>query len=145
MTTWLHDVRSAATVSFYYKLSLFNAHTMILIFHIFMNVNKLCLNELLWETTSRGDFITPNHYSTSARTKVLKLQHHYSWTEPVGNGRYTISRLAVRSQPVVSHSWLVEWCFTSVHRNRRLIRDGSPGRPPRHSHSSWALVSHSSW
>ena len=23
-----------------------------------------------------------------------------------------------------------------VHRNRRLIRDGSPGRPPRHSHSS---------
>ena len=29
----------------YYKLSLFNAHTMILIFHIFMNVNKLCLNQ----------------------------------------------------------------------------------------------------
>ena len=27
-----------------------------------------------------------------------------------------------------------------VHRNRRLIRDGSPGRPPRLSHSSWALV-----
>ena len=28
-----------------------------------------------------------------------------------------------------------------VHRNRRLIivRDGSPGRPPRLSHSSWAL------
>ena len=23
-----------------------------------------------------------------------------------------------------------------VHRNRRLIRDGSPGRPPRLSHSS---------
>ena len=23
-----------------------------------------------------------------------------------------------------------------VHRNRRLIRDGSPGRPPRPSHSS---------
>ena len=32
-------------VSIYYKLSLFNAHTMILIVHIFMNVNKLCLNE----------------------------------------------------------------------------------------------------
>ena len=27
-----------------------------------------------------------------------------------------------------------------VHRNRWLIRDGSPGRPPRLSHSSWALV-----
>ena len=26
-----------------------------------------------------------------------------------------------------------------VHRNRRLIRDGSPGRPPRLSHSSCAL------
>ena len=27
-----------------------------------------------------------------------------------------------------------------VHRNRRLIRDGSPGRPPRLSHGSWARV-----
>ena len=26
-----------------------------------------------------------------------------------------------------------------VHRNRRLNRDGSPGRPPRLPHSSWAL------
>ena len=26
-----------------------------------------------------------------------------------------------------------------AHRNRRFIRDGSPGRPPRLSHSSWAL------
>ena len=33
-------------VSIYYKPSvLFNAHTMILIVHIFMNVNKLCLNK----------------------------------------------------------------------------------------------------
>ena len=29
-----------------------------------------------------------------------------------------------------------------VHRNRRLIRDGSPGRPPRLSHSSRALADH---
>ena len=29
----------------YYKLSLFNAHTMILIVHVFMTVNKLCLNQ----------------------------------------------------------------------------------------------------
>jgi len=33
-------------VSIYYKPSLFNAHTMILIVHIFMNVNKLCLNQM---------------------------------------------------------------------------------------------------
>ena len=32
-------------VSIYYKPSLFNAHTMILIVLIFMNVNKLCLNQ----------------------------------------------------------------------------------------------------
>ena len=32
-------------VSIYYKPSLFNAHTMILIVHIFMNVNNLCLNQ----------------------------------------------------------------------------------------------------
>ena len=32
-------------VSIYYKPSLFNAHTMILIVYIFMNVNKLCLNQ----------------------------------------------------------------------------------------------------
>ena len=35
--------------------------------------------------------------------------------------------------------WLVE-VLLYVHRNRRLIRDGSPGRPPRLSHSSWALI-----
>ena len=28
-----------------------------------------------------------------------------------------------------------------VHRNRRFIRDGSPGRPPRLSHSSWTQFS----
>ena len=33
-------------VSIYYKPSLFNAHTMILIVHISMNVNKLCLNQV---------------------------------------------------------------------------------------------------
>ena len=35
-------------VSIYYKPSLFNAHTMILIVHIFMNVNKLYLNQIYW-------------------------------------------------------------------------------------------------
>ena len=32
-------------MSIYYKLNLFKAHTMILIFRIFMNVNKLGLNQ----------------------------------------------------------------------------------------------------
>ena len=30
-------------------------------------------------------------------------------------------------------------CLLYVHRNRRLMRDGNPGGPPRLSHSSWAL------
>ena len=33
------------------------------------------------------------------------------------------------------------WVLPYVHRNRRLIRDGSPGRPPRLSHSSCAMTS----
>ena len=39
------------TDNIYYQPSLFNAHTMILIVHIFMNVNKLCLNH----NTDDGD------------------------------------------------------------------------------------------
>ena len=31
------------------------------------------------------------------------------------------------------------WVLIYIHRNHRLIRDGSPGRPPWLSHSSWAL------
>ena len=34
---------------------------------------------------------------------------------------------------------LVGWVLLYVHRNRRLIRDGSPGRLPRLSHNSWSL------
>ena len=33
--------------------------------------------------------------------------------------------------------WLVGWGLLYVRRNRRLFRDGSPGQPPRLSHSSW--------
>ena len=35
--------------------------------------------------------------------------------------------------------FLFKCCFTST-ETIRLIRDGSPGRPPRLSHSSWALT-----
>ena len=38
-------VKKRSFVSIYYKPSLFNVHIMILIVHIFMNVNKLCLNQ----------------------------------------------------------------------------------------------------
>ena len=39
----------------------------------------------------------------------------------------------------VSVVQLVGWVLLYIHRNRRLIRDGSPGRPPWLSHSCWAL------
>ena len=42
------------------------------------------------------------------------------------------------TQVTYGNSW-VGWVLLYVHRDRRLIRDGSPGRPPRLSHSSWAL------
>ena len=32
------------------------------------------------------------------------------------------------------------WVLLDVHRNRRLIRNRSPGQPPRLSHSCWALI-----
>ena len=41
-----------------------------------------------------------------------------------------------------NNSFVVE-VLLYVHRNRRFIRVGSPGRPPRLSHSSWALKSDS--
>ena len=45
-------------VSIYYKPSLFNAHTMILIVHIFMNVNKLCLNQEEEEAEEGINFVS---------------------------------------------------------------------------------------
>ena len=44
-----------------------------------------------------------------------------------------------RTSHQLSEQLLVELLY--VHKNRRLVRDGSPGRPPRLSHSSWALSS----
>ena len=49
-------------------------------------------------------------------------------------------RLAMFFPPSVLLSSSFGWVMFYVHRNRRLIRDGSPGRPPRLSHISWALV-----
>ena len=45
----------------------------------------------------------------------------------------------VQSTPAL-WAGLVGWVLLYVHRNHRLIRDGGRGRPPRLSHSSWALM-----
>ena len=74
-------------VSVYYKLSLFNAHAMILIVHIFMNVNKLCLNqmEINLLRTTRGNqggkvvyFLTEKKSHMQSSNLVPNMSKH--WT-----------------------------------------------------------------
>ena len=60
-------------VSIYYKPSLFNAHTMILIFHIFMNVNKLCLNQVPKYTCKTHGFL-PGNRKLNTLTKPMGWQ-----------------------------------------------------------------------
>ena len=69
-------------VSIYYKPSLFNAHTMILSVHNFMNVNKLCLNQvwvaLRWPWAVDGvlnpnNSVRPRQLIVQSRLKVQQL------------------------------------------------------------------------
>ena len=71
-------------VSIYYKPSLFNAHTMSLIVHIFMKVNKLCLNEQAYTHNVQRD---GKFYKTTTTTKqqqhidmvsriTMQMTHH---------------------------------------------------------------------
>ena len=57
---------------------------------------------------------------------------------------YVISKGQVMSgynlEKIQTYKRLVGWVLLYVHKNRRLIRNGSPGRPPRLSHSSWTLL-----
>ena len=63
----------------FYELSLFNAHTMILIFHMFMNVNKLCLTQIKtfneWSVLPVGRCYqnqrANSHSTTASRHKKL--------------------------------------------------------------------------
>ena len=59
----------------------------------------------------------PQHWCPQPPRFTHILTHHRAWTQ-----------------------LMVGWVLLYVHINRRLIRDGSPGRPPRLSHSSWALM-----
>ena len=62
-------------VSIYYMPSLFNAHTMIFIVHIFMNVNKLCLNQEVKEVLKK--IISKVHISEliNAHVSLLGYRH----------------------------------------------------------------------
>ena len=64
-------------LSIYYKPSLFNAHTMILTVHIFMNVNKLCLNQ---------DSTSPLSSGTKQKIKGVASRHHQLCSVIAGQG-----------------------------------------------------------
>ena len=56
------------------KPSLFNAHTMIFIVHIFMNVNKLCLNQDIY--MEHKNFHTETqHVHSASRTEHTSLSY----------------------------------------------------------------------
>ena len=86
----------------------------------------------------------------SAANVILRLQTSGKYIMHCSNERKTLQQQnrpsCSRSSSIVTvvvygsklcatSSLLVECCFTST-ETTRLIRDGSPGRPPRPSHSS---------
>ena len=70
------------------------------------------------------------------RPRQRQRQTWRTWSERTA-GYKERSYINVRWLPGLR---LVGWVLLYVHRNRRLFRDGRPGRPPRLSHSSWALT-----
>ena len=79
----------------------------------------------------------------SVRDQVRTIRPQWGWCiSPLRlldfpRGELTLQEL---SDGCTAHSRLLLEVLLYVHRNRRLIRDGSPGCPPRFSHSSLALT-----
>ena len=67
-------------------------------------------------------------FKDSSGSDILDMQEAGEWN-------HRAERLAGKAT-ITERSVVV---LLYVHRNCRFIRDGSPGRPPRLSHSSWAL------
>ena len=59
------------------------------------------------------------------------------WTACTTIFYYPATQASIHCLQNFTH-WLAE-VLLYIHWNRRFIRDGSPGRPPRLSHSSWTL------
>ena len=68
--------------------------------------------------------LSPNNYRSSAVLTVNSRLYLPHW-------RF----------PEISRNVVVVEVLLYVHRSRKFIRDGSPERPPRLSHSSWDLIS----
>ena len=78
-----------------------------------------------WTMLRHWSQFVPNMSTDIRGHEALPHHHHHSSSQSSG--------LCAQG------GWWVGWVLLYVHRNRRLIRDGSPGRPPRLSKSSWAL------
>ena len=60
-------------LSVYYKPSLFNAHAMITVVHIYTNVNKLCLNQAFSGAGLEGGRPDPEQHSDHSNLGVSVL------------------------------------------------------------------------
>ena len=78
--------------------------------------------------------------STALQQFPSHSSHHciYMWPHVVQNSSEGGCFHVFLLKDNVWSLWWVE-VLLYVHRNHRFIRDGSPGRPPRLSHSFWAL------
>ena len=97
---------------------------------------KLIRTEVL-QLTSLINTI-PLDQTVSLRKSFLLLKCCFTSTETVGllgTGAQDV-HLNIHTVPELWEKELEVEVLLYVHKNRRLIRDGSPGRPPRLSHSS---------
>ena len=104
-------------------------------FNVTLQVRTVKLVEVLLKGKVQGFWVCKMTIEMSHDRKCL-----FSY---VYNPQITISPTSLFSanfngNRVKNHPKPLDLSF-NVHRNRRLIRDGSPGRLPRLSHSSWAL------
>ena len=77
-----------------------------------------------------------HHFSVFYHVEIVcKGNSHQNWFCPRRPTFLQQLKLWARSQDGAE-------VLLYVHRSRRFIRDGSPGRPPRLSHRSWALRSY---
>ena len=86
------------------------------------------------------------NFSSSVNTTVIPRLNIYpvwTWTVRVsssGRCKLSVSGPNEALKAYIEMTVVGAEVLLYVHRNRRLIRDGSPGRPPLLSHSSWVLT-----
>ena len=112
------------------------------------------LQQFKWNTTRDLPWVTSGPWSTSGRCRrwpgcscgvwrVRQIQPFRSWLSLHSAWLRLLTlkpTFVCRPRMSERQSMVVGWVLLHVHRNRRLFRDGSPGRPRRLSHGSWALT-----